>query len=327
MTHGGNVWQGDGPEAWLDYSANLRPEGLPGWVREALLAGAERARFYPDPEMKRARRGLAAYAGVEPERILPTPGGAAAIDLALGLDEGAVLVGEVTFFYFLLRAKAHNRPVKSNLCAPAAGDTLVFCNPNNPTGKVLGREQILKRAQYAQSLGARTLVDEAFIDFCPEYSLRKSASDSLIVTGSLTKILGAPGIRLGYVCASPELISAMEKKLVPWSLSSGAVEVAARLPDELKELKQYARINARRRERFAGALTRLGVQVTPSHANFLLCDFGRDMQKVIDRLKARGILVRSCASFGLADSFLRLSVKTDEENRYFIEELKKCLEY
>ncbi len=105
------------------------------------------------------------------------------------------------------------------------------------------------------------------------------------------------------------------------------MEVAARLPDELKELKQYARINARRRERFAGALTRLGVQVTPSHANFLLCDFGRDMRKAIDRLKARGILVRSCASFGLADSFVRLSVKTDEENRYFIEELKKCLEY
>ena len=91
MTHGGNVWQGDRPEVWLDFSANLRPEGLPEWVKRALLAGVERARYYPDPEMKRARAGLAAYAGVEPERILPTPGGAAAIDLALGLDAGRVL--------------------------------------------------------------------------------------------------------------------------------------------------------------------------------------------------------------------------------------------
>ena len=38
MIHGGNVWQGDGPGGWLDYSANIRPEGAPEWVREALLA-------------------------------------------------------------------------------------------------------------------------------------------------------------------------------------------------------------------------------------------------------------------------------------------------
>ena len=325
MTHGGNVWQGDRPEAWLDFSANLRPEGLPEWVKRALLAGVERARYYPDPEMKRARAGLAAYAGVEPERILPTPGGASAIDLALGLDAGRVLTDKVTFSEYALRARVHGRPLGFLSDAPKPGDTLAICNPNNPTGAVRSREDVLLLAQKAESAGARTLVDEAFIDFCPEYSLRKSASDSLLVAGSLTKILGAPGVRLGYLCASAQLIARMEKMLVPWSLSSGAAEIAACLPEHLLEMRMDAQNNALRRERFAQALTLLGARPLPSKANFLLCDFGRDMQGIAEDLKARGILVRSCASFGLAGRFLRLAVKTDEENMILIEELKKCL--
>ena len=56
MKHGGNVWQGDGPAQWLDYSAKLRPEGTAEWVKTALLNGMENARYYPDPSMKRAKQ-------------------------------------------------------------------------------------------------------------------------------------------------------------------------------------------------------------------------------------------------------------------------------
>ena len=49
MKHGGNVWQGEMPSEWLDYSANLRPEGTPNWVREALLRGMENCLLYTSP--------------------------------------------------------------------------------------------------------------------------------------------------------------------------------------------------------------------------------------------------------------------------------------
>ena len=82
MTHGGNVWQGEGPGAWLDYSANIRPEGMPEWVRQALRRGMESAAYYPEAGMERATRAMAAYLGISPECVLPTAGGISAIELA-----------------------------------------------------------------------------------------------------------------------------------------------------------------------------------------------------------------------------------------------------
>ena len=60
MRHGGNVWQGNAPDEWLDYSANVRPDGPPEWVREAMRAGLSRARYYPDPAQRAARAALEA---------------------------------------------------------------------------------------------------------------------------------------------------------------------------------------------------------------------------------------------------------------------------
>ena len=69
MSHGGNVWISGEPSEWLDFSANLRPEGPPPWVLEAFHSAAETLRFYPDPEMKRTRKGLASFLGVPEEYV------------------------------------------------------------------------------------------------------------------------------------------------------------------------------------------------------------------------------------------------------------------
>ena len=69
VIHGGNVWQGQGPEAWLDFSANLNPEGPPAWVREAMAQGLSRANVYPDltgAAARQARRRPAHLSGIRP---------------------------------------------------------------------------------------------------------------------------------------------------------------------------------------------------------------------------------------------------------------------
>ena len=103
MIHGGNVWEGK-PAQWLDFSASLRPEGPPAWVMEAMQAALADVRYYPDRAMRRARRGLAKYAGVPEKCILPTAGGAAAIDLVLQLRKGRVLTLHPTFCEYAERA-------------------------------------------------------------------------------------------------------------------------------------------------------------------------------------------------------------------------------
>ncbi|MBQ8537401.1 MAG: histidinol-phosphate aminotransferase family protein [Clostridia bacterium] len=325
MRHGGNVWQGEGPSQWLDFSANLRPEGPPDWVLEAMAYGLKNVRYYPDRAMAKARAGLAAYAGTASRCILPTAGGAAAIDLVLQRSKGSVYIAPPTFGEYEQRAMVHGRQCRPWQGSCGKGDTVFLANPNNPTGLAMARSQVLEIYEKVAAQGGEVIVDEAFIDYCPEHSVRRDVKPGLAVVGSLTKILSIPGIRLGYVCAHPEAIEELARRALPWSISALAAEIAGRLGDHLPEISQDAAVNRRRRERFREKLQGLGIRVTPSQGSFLLVELPIDAEGIAAELKKRGILVRTCASFGLPRGYLRLAVKTDEENERLIRELGEIL--
>ena len=321
MKHGGNVWGNGEPSIWLDFSANLRPEGTPGWVMRAMQAALGNARYYPDRAMRAARAGLAAYAGVPEACILPTAGGAAAIDLCIALHPGRVRTETPSFGEYAGRAAVHRKAQALWDGCFSPGDLLLLGNPNNPTGSARSRAELLALHAQAVRSGAALAVDEAFIDFCPAYSVRRDVSPGLTVVGSLTKTLCIPGVRLGYVCAAPEVIARMERRALPWSLNMLAAEIAAQLPAHLEDIRRDAECNARRRERLASRLWAHGARVEPSQANFLLVDFGQDMSSAVEQLRAQHILVRTCASFGLGKSMLRLAVRTDAEKDRLVDAL------
>ena len=325
MNHGGNVWESGSPSGWTDFSANLRPEGPPLWVQETVRDAQRDIRFYPDPDMKRAREGLSAFLGVPGECVLPVPGGISAIDTVLGLSPGCVYIQPPTFCEYAVRAQVHGRRCETWSGKCRKGDTLVICNPNNPTGSVRKQEELLSLLDALVSDGANLLADEAFIEYCPEYSLRGNLRPGLIIVGSLSKILGTPGIRLGYICAAPETVLSLRKRMLPWPLDAFASEIAAHLPEHTDEIREDSRLNSCRRNAFARQLRNLGAEVFPSESNFLLADFRRGMSWAEKHLKARGILVRTCTSFGLPDSFWRLAVKTEAENTRFINEMEEIL--
>ena len=152
-----------------------------------------------------------------------------------------------------------------------------------------------------------------------------AARPGLIIAGSLSKILGTPGIRLGYICADPETVLLLWRRLFPWPLDAFATEIAAQLPEHMDEIRTDAKLNTARRSAFAKQLTKLGAEVFPSESNFLLVDFHRDMIAAADLLRSRGILVRSCSSFGLPDSYWRLAVRTEADNTRLINELEEIL--
>ena len=325
VIHGGGVWDAGNPADWLDFSANLRPEEPPEWVTDALRSTLGDIRFYPDLNMTRARRGLAAFTGLPEAQILPTAGGTAAIDLALSHLKGCVYTEEHPFGEYIRRAEANGRRHTVWDGSFAAGDTLILANPDNPSGRVRTREEMLSLYDKLRCGGAEMVADEAFIDYCPEHSLRRHIAPGLIIAGSLTKILGIPGVRLGFLCADPETVHTLQERMLPWSLSAQASEIAARLPEHKDEIRKDAETNRRRREAMAGRLEALGAAVAPSGSNFLLADFHRDMIGAAEMLKAQGILVRTCASFGLGNRFLRLAVRTEKENERLINALEEIL--
>ena len=324
--HGGDVWQGGAPGEYLDFSANLNPEGPPQWVRAAMLRGLENARFYPDLRQGAAVAGLSAHLGLPEACILPTAGGIEAIACAAGLSKRHA-VAQPTFQEYGALCGAHRDVKRSELAdyRPEPGETLWLCNPNNPTGEALPRGDMSALLEKLEAVGGRLVVDEAFIDYCPEHSVRYAVCDhpALIVLGSLTKVLAIPGVRLGYLAAHPSAMEGLRERLLPWRLNCVADAVAAALPGHGAEFREIRRLNAVRREAFAAALATIGVKAHPSDANFLLCDFGRDMRPEIERLRERGILVRPCGMFpGLTHGHVRLCVRTEGENGRLVAALK-----
>lgn len=341
MTHGGNVWQGEGPKHWLDYSANLRPEGAPEWVKSALLRAVDSAAYYPDPEMKRARRAMAQYLNLPEENVLPTAGGISAIDLIARRSERAVLTTPC-FEEYERQSREHGAPVRKvslldgrRLISPAealrkelrGGETVWLCNPMNPVGAAFSRDEVAALLRLAEDKGAFLAVDEAFGEYCPEHSVRNWVTEhpSLAVVGSLTKILGIPGVRLGYLCADAAMVKQLHARQITWEVSCFASAVAEELPDHAAEIEADAARSARRREALRAQLEALGAFVYPSQAPFLLADFGFPVEKMAENLRKKGILVRSCMSFdGLADGrHLRLAVKDEESNARLIAALRE----
>ena len=324
VTHGGDVWQGPAPEAFLDFSANLNPEGPPEWVRAAMAEGVNRARYYPDVQSAAARRGLAAHLKLDAACVLPAAGGIEAARLAASLP-GRPVIAQPTFQEYGHLCGQHRDVSRNELSAFcfAPGDALWLCNPNNPTGDALPRECVLALLQRAEAAGARLIVDEAFIEYCPEHSVADQVADhpALVVLGSLTKVLAIPGIRLGYLAAHPAVIGKLSPDLMPWRLNSLADAVAAALPGHANDFKTIRALNDARRESFARSLEALA-KVHPSDANFLLCDFGRDMRPEIEALKQKNVLLRPCGMFpGLTHGHVRLCVRTEKENARLIEML------
>lgn len=367
MNHGGNVWQGGAPSDWLDYSANLRPEGAPRWVRDALTAGMANIRYYPDPTMRRARQALAEYLGLEDTQVLPTAGGISAIDLTAQLPASGALLATPCFGEYEMLCVRHGLPVHkaSLLCEkheidavgrgaftpphtsllrtrheigdPAAqlkdalfeGALVYLCNPLNPVGAAFTCSQVENLLRLVEDALGYLVVDEAFIEYCPQHSVVDLIAyhPRLLVTGSMTKILGIPGVRLGYLCGQPEVINQLSGRQITWELSCFAESVAYALPEHREDILADGETNARRREQLRAGLTGLGVYVYPSEAAFLLADFGMPVAPLVKYLKEKHILVRECMNFdGLDDGrHLRLAVKDEASNERLIEALREAM--
>ena len=331
---------------FVDFSANINPLGAP----HAALAAASEALYgetgrYPDLHYPELCAALAGYLGISPETVLPTNGGAEALFLAARTAAGRstgrkAVILEPTFSEYATAARAAGfetlrtvvrRPETSfRLDFSVLKDTLenhevglVFlCNPNNPTGDTVSREEVLKIAERVRRVGATLVVDEAFADFVPRSSIVSHIDEGLFVARSFTKFFGMPGLRLGCLVAQdPERVRSFQPS---WSVNAVATAagIAATKDTSFAETT-LAEVELRRRELLHALETMPGITAYPGAANFLLA---LGPQTLPGELAKRRVLVRGCDPFlGLGPGFFRVAVRRKEENERLLGAIRDVL--
>lgn len=217
----------------------------------------------------------------------------------------------------------------------AGADTAVIIQPNNPTGTLVPRDELLYLLDELRHLRL-VVLDESFLDFATGPEARSlldelEAFPNLLVMKSLSKVCGIPGLRLGYAaCANREVIGELRRRLPIWSINSLAQYFIEGLPAYAAEFREScARVREATRELVQGLRSVPCVEPYPTHGNFVLCRLGGDLtgpelaHHLFDRFR---ILVNDCSrKAGLDERAVRFASRTLEENLELVGALREVV--
>jgi threonine-phosphate decarboxylase len=357
-THGGNIHEiaqelGQRPEKIIDFSASINPLGISKRAERKLRESFAAIHHYPDSRCEALRETLAQFHGLEKDQILPGAGSTEFIyAIPRVLQITRVLIVRPAFSeyenalenYPMLNCTIHyfetqeedgfEINVESLLFTLTQGyDALYLANPGNPTGILADREGLLKILAQTEKEKTWFILDEAFIDFWEEGSLKREVgrSSGLVILRSLTKFFSLPGLRVGYMLSNPEVIQEFSRHQEPWTVNALAqIAGVESLKDRGYITRTKKNTEVERHHLTQGLRSLPGLIPYPTKANYLLVQIHPSLDLTAAELRARliprGILIRDCSSFQpMGPYFLRIAVRSRKENNYLLEALAEAV--
>jgi threonine-phosphate decarboxylase len=352
--HGGDVWSVADDSTikrgrLMDFSSNISPLGPSRKVLNAIKNNLWKVSLYPQPDADNLRRIIAQqYEGLSTENVIVGNGSSELIDLfAKGFIQkrtSAIIPIPTYSEYESAVQKSGGRirnitpkddlnvDLQTVLKLVDKDNPVFICNPNNPTGALTNRGDLVRIIESAAGRRALVFVDEAFMDFTQhqeDYTLAAEVKkhDNLFVLRSLTKFHGLPGLRIGYGLGSAEIIDVLRKVKIPWNvncLAQAAAEVALkdlRYATEVRELVMRERTYMTNRLK-----TTPGLRIHDSKVNFLLIDTkatGLTARQISEYSLNKGIMIRDCSSFkGMDEYHIRVAIKTRRQNTILLDFLE-----
>jgi threonine-phosphate decarboxylase len=306
----------------LDFSASVNPfPPRVDWHCDTADLSA-----YPDDTYSELKERIGSVFSRDPEEVCVGNGSIEIIrvfcSVSLGHGDGVrhYFIEPPTFGEYELSARLAGAKRTSR---PENADVRFICNPNNPTGALLHRKELL------QTLGTSKkgilFCDEAFISLAdPDESLVDIRNPHLFVLHSLTKSFAVPGLRIGFGFGERDLIEKIETARSPWCVNAYAEAFAMEALLHIGDLAESRRAITKERNRLISAISNLDLTCYPSSVNYLLVEYGRDVTSLCEGLARKNILVRNCASFGLP-TCIRIAVRTPDENKRLLEVLGSCM--
>ena len=323
-----------------DFSSNVphRPEVV-SFLRTKLAAG-EWLEHYPEPDGERLAEAIAVREGVPPENVLITAGATAAIYLIAQAIHGArsaIIPPTFAEYEDASRIHAHALIWLGAIDQPSDATVMWINNPNNPTGTVWSRADLLALVDAAPQ--RLHVVDLAYADFClerPVTAQDAAARENLLVIKSMAKRLGVPGLRLGHVVGAAKWIDRLKMQQAPWTVSGAANAAGRALVEDVGFANEFFGLGddskwfqpldlVRSAEKLAKSLEAIpGIKSLASRTHFFLfrLDQSRSAQLKKWLVETHGLLVRDAANFrGLDGHYVRVASQGEEKNSWLAQAL------
>ncbi|MGL4914010.1 MAG: pyridoxal phosphate-dependent aminotransferase [Romboutsia sp.] len=330
----------------IDFSSNINPKVVSG-LEKYILEGLEECKSYPDINYTNLKNNISNYIGVNSEFIIPGNGATEIIYLLMKSINKRLAILNPTFSEYGRSATLSGlnvvnlnlnseqqfdidiEEIKNNL---DKFDSLFVCNPNNPNGKVKDLNELLNLMKQNNKL---LIVDETFMEFVGEeekYSLVKhiKTTENLFILKAVTKFFGLPGLRLGYGLTSNKgIIEKIYKYKEPWTINSFADTLSNYIFEDKDYISESKLFYINERKFMLQELRNIkNIQVYDTDTNFILIKLNdrRSNEIKVELLNKGKILVRDASNFiGLDESYIRVAIKSHEENKILIKHMKKLL--
>lgn len=326
-------------------SSNENPWPLPEPVREAILNAYLDVSRYPDPAAYHLKKAIARKWGVSPSEIMVGAGteGVLYSFFQAIIDEGDEIVFPVpTYPLYRLSATAAGAtcievPLGEDLMPNIQGlvelcgkktKAVVLCNPNNPTGLFIPRDELIKLSNQLASTETLLIIDEAYAEYVSDPFYLNGVDlfrqlGTVVILRTFSKIYGLAGLRIGYAIAPKPLVDSYAKVRRVFGITQAGIAAAAAALSQEDYISKIRDETINEREKTIKSLRELGVKVIQTCTNFILIRIDNS-DSICDALLKEGVIVRPGSDFNMENS-IRVTIGLKEENERFVSTLRKVL--
>lgn len=319
-----------------DFSINLNPLVSERFIKKLISSKCKYAINYPEERAESLVKAVSDYYHIEKDEIVAGNGSIELLYyLPLVLKINRIVTIEPTFCEYRYIARINGithlpffssenftwdfERLKKIL---RKGDLLIICNPNNPTGDIFPKEEIIGLIKE----DVFVLVDEAFMDFSERDESvigLMEKYENLFVLKSFTKIFSIAGLRVGVLFGKKNIIEGIKERLPLWNVNGIAIEVTKNLLKDKEIIKKTKKFIKKEKSFLIDEFKKLPVKYFDSYANFLLLKID-NKKSFIDFAYKKSISVRTNSGFlGLDESYIRIAVKRRKENRILIDTFRE----
>jgi len=338
--HGDDAYQYERPIT-VNFSSNVFGRVDLDGLKKHLCSCMDEIGSYPEPEPYTLKAGLARRYRLQADEVCVTNGATEAIYLIAQAFRGAnTAIFQPTFSEYADACRMHGHRVTALFMLPTEKEQyrlpsdirmLWLCNPNNPTGRVVRKEELKRLIE--QNPKVCFVIDQSyeFFTLSPLFTAEEAAEYSnVLLLHSMTKRYAMPGLRLGYVTGCAGLLERLRMNRMPWSVNQLAVQAGMYLlthPNEAPvDIVAYLEETNRLRERLQ-ALGTMAVSAPETQLTLVCLRFGKALALKEYLANQHGILIRDASNFeGLDERFFRIAAQTPEENERLVDAIKRWLE-